>query len=141
MANALQALRVRLDAERRAQFVPFGIASECLWPAAAMYHANYFNFFEMGRTELLRAQGGNYREMEQNGQFMVVVRLECRFRAPARYDDLLKLHTTLVNSTPAKLIHEYRVFRDELLVAEANSTLACVDETGKLQRIPDDFLT
>ncbi len=105
-----------------------------------LHHANYFNYFEMGRTELLRAQGGNYREMEQAGQFMVVVRLECRFRAPARYDDILKLRTTLTKSTPAKLTHEYQVFRDELLLAEANSTLACVDETGKLQRIPDDFL-
>ena len=55
-------------------------------PMGYLHHANYFVYFEMGRTELLRAQQGNYREMEEQGLFMVVVGLECRFRAPARYD-------------------------------------------------------
>ncbi|RPI89913.1 MAG: acyl-CoA thioesterase, partial [Planctomycetaceae bacterium] len=56
-----------------------------------LHHANYFVYFELGRTELLRAQGGNYRQMEEEGQFMVVVSLECKYRRPARYDDLLSL--------------------------------------------------
>ena len=50
-----------------------------------LHHANYFTYFEMGRTELLRASGGSYRKMEEEGLRVVVVRAECRFRRPARY--------------------------------------------------------
>lgn len=102
-----------------------------------LHHANYFNFFEMGRTELLRAQGGNYRQMEEQGQFMVVVRIECRYKRPARYDDLLRLVTRVVRVTPARIEHEYRLLRGHELLAEAASVLACVDRAGTLQRIPD----
>ena len=49
-----------------------------------VHHANYFTYFEIGRTELLRAAGGNYRKMEEGGLLVVVVKAECRFRRPAR---------------------------------------------------------
>lgn len=104
-----------------------------------LHHANYFVFFEMGRTELLRAQGGNYRAMEEAGQFMVVVNLECKYRKPARYDDLLTLRTRVARVTQAKIEHEYRITRDGELLTEARSTLACVDRSGQVQRIPDAF--
>ena len=68
-------------------------------PMGFLHHANYFAYFEIGRTELLRASGGNYREMEEAGLFVVVVKAECRFRSPARYDDLLRLRTTVVRVT------------------------------------------
>ena len=104
-----------------------------------LHHANYPNFFEMGRTELLRSSGGNYREIEERGLFIVVVKLECRYRAPARYDDLLTVRTTLVKSSPVKLIHEYHVFRDDKLLCEGGTVLACVDSDGQIQRMPDFF--
>ena len=104
-----------------------------------LHHANYFVYFEMGRTELLRAQGGNYREMEEQGRFMVVVRLNCQFRVPARYDDLLTLRTRITNIGAVKLEHEYQVFRDGTLLTQAQSTLACVDAHGKVQPIPEAF--
>ncbi len=50
-----------------------------------LHHANYFVYFEMGRTEMLRASGGTYREMEQAGIFIVVVEADCRYHRPARY--------------------------------------------------------
>ncbi len=65
-----------------------------------LHHANYLNFFEMGRTELLRAAGGSYREVEEQGLFIVVVKIEVRYRAPARYDDELTVKTKLVRSSP-----------------------------------------
>lgn len=101
-----------------------------------LHHANYFNYFEMGRTELLRAQGGNYREMEENGLFLVVARLGCQYHAPARYDDLLTLRTTLSKVTPAKLEHHYKLFHGDRLLATAHSVLACVNRDGVVQRIP-----
>lgn len=104
-----------------------------------LHHANYFVYFEMGRTELLRAAGGNYRQMEESGQFMVVVHLHCRFRKPARYDDLLTLKTKIKKMGAAKLEHVYQLLRGEELIAEGESTLACVDKNGELQLIPDSM--
>jgi acyl-CoA thioester hydrolase len=104
-----------------------------------LYHGNYFAFFEMGRTELLRAQGGNYRQMEEDGLFMVVVSIECKYRKPARYDDLLTLTTRVVRVTPAKIEHEYQIRRDGELLTEARSVLACVNRSGAVQRIPEAF--
>ena len=66
----------------------------------------------MGRTELFRAQGGDYRKMEEGGHFFVVVEMNVKYRTPARFDDLLSLKTKVVRVTPAKLEHEYRLFRD-----------------------------
>ena len=71
-------------------------------PMGFLHHANYFAYFEIGRTELLRAAGGNYRKMEEEGMLVVVVKAECRFRRPARYDDLLRLRTTIVRVFGAK---------------------------------------
>jgi acyl-CoA thioester hydrolase len=102
-----------------------------------LHHANFANYFEMGRTELLRAQGGNYRDMEQAGLFLVVVKLVCNFHAPARYDDLLTLRTKIERISAVKIEHGYRLFRGEHLLATASSILACVDREGKIQRVPE----
>ena len=105
-----------------------------------LHHANYFAYFEVGRTELFRAQGGDYRAMEEGGLFLVVAKLDCHYRVPARYDDLLTLRTTISAATEAKLEHEYQLFRDGVLLCTGHSTLACVDRSGKLQRMPEDLL-
>ena len=60
-----------------------------------LHHSNYLTYFEVGRTELFRAQGGNYRRMEELGLYFVVVSIAVRFRRPARYDDVLTLRTTI----------------------------------------------
>ena len=101
------------------------------------HHSNYFTWFEMGRTELFRAQGGDYRRMEEQGFFLVVASLTCRFRVPARYDDLLTLRTSIAKVGPAKLEHRYELFRDGQLLTTAESVLACVDREGRVQRMPD----
>jgi len=100
-----------------------------------LHHGNYFSYFEMGRTELYRAQGGDYRAMEEQDRFLVVTQVECKYHLPARYDDLLTLRTTLAKVSPAKLEHEYQLFRESQLLATAHSTLACVDREGRVQRM------
>ncbi len=102
-----------------------------------LHHAAYLTYFEIGRTELLRAAGGNYRRMEEEGLLIVVVKAECRYRKPARYDDLLRIRTTITKVTAAKIEHEYRVFRDEEELAIGHVTLAMVDREGSVRRIPD----
>ncbi len=108
-------------------------------PMGFLHHACYFTYFEIGRTELLRASGGNYRQMEEQGLRVVVVAAECRFHRPARYDDILRLRTTIVRVTPAKIEHEYRLFRQQELLAVGKVTLAVIDREGKVQRVPDYF--
>ena len=70
---------------------------------------------------------------------MVVVSIECKYRKPARYDDLLTLKTRVARVTPAKIEHEYQLFRDGELLTEARSVLACVDRSGRVQRMPEAF--
>jgi acyl-CoA thioester hydrolase len=106
-------------------------------PMGVVHHANYAVWFEMGRTEMLRSQGGNYRNLEAAGRFLVVVDLSTRFKKPARYDDELTLVTHLLESTPARLRHGYELTRGETLLATATSSLACVDNRGSLQPIPE----
>jgi acyl-CoA thioester hydrolase len=102
-----------------------------------LHHSHYLSYFESGRTELLRAAGGNYRGMEERGLFMVIVKAEVRYHQPARYDDLLRLRTRVARITPAKLEHEYRLTRGKTLLAEGRTTLACVDRQGTVQRMTD----
>lgn len=106
-------------------------------PMGFLHHANYFVYFEIGRTELLRAAGGNYRKMEEAGTLVVVVKAECRFRRPARYDDLLRLRTTIVRITPAKIEHQYELFRGDECLAVGHVTLAVVDRNGRVLPVPD----
>lgn len=104
-----------------------------------LHHSQFFNYFEQGRTELLRTGGGNYREIEESGLFLVVVRLQCSYHSPARYDDLLTLVTRVENISAVKIDHSYRLFRGDQLLASATSTLACVDREGKVARLPESI--
>jgi acyl-CoA thioester hydrolase len=75
--------------------------------------------------------------MEESGLFAVVVRADVHYRKPARYDDLLILRTTIASITPAKIEHQYELFRDDELLATANITLALIDNEGKVCRVPE----
>ena len=101
-----------------------------------LHHANYFVYFELARTEMLRSKGISYREVEDSGHFLVIIDLGCKFKKPAFYDDLLTIRTTVARTTHVKIIHHYQVFRDGELLAEGHSTLACVDREGKPQALP-----
>lgn len=105
-----------------------------------LHHSNYLCYFEIGRTELFRCQGGNYRRMEELGLFFVVAKIDVRYRRPALYDDLLTLETSIARITPAKLEHSYRLLRGADVVAEAYSVIACVNRSGEVQRIPEDLV-
>jgi acyl-CoA thioester hydrolase len=102
-----------------------------------LHHANYFTYFEMGRTELLRSTGKTYRQLEDEGTLMVIVKIGCSYKRPARYDDVLRLRTRTRRVTAAKIEHEYELFRGEELLATGESTLACVDREGRVQRTPE----
>ncbi len=102
-----------------------------------LHHANYFVYFEQGRTEFLRARGVSYRDIEDSGYFLVVIDIGCKFKRPARYDDLLELRTFVERVTHVKIVHRYEVYRDSELLAVGHSTLACVDRDGRPQALPE----
>jgi len=105
-------------------------------PMGVVHHSVYPIYFEMGRTEMLRAAGGDYRAMEAAGVFLAVVTLEVRYLRPARYDELLRLETGLTSPGPVKIEHEYRLHRGEELLAEGRTVLACLDRSGRPQAVP-----
>jgi len=101
-----------------------------------LHHANYLVYFEQARTELLRSQGAAYKELEDQGFFLVIAKVEIKYRSPAHYDDVLTIRTTVTRTTPVRIEHKYEVFRDATTICEASTTLACVDRAGKLQPMP-----
>ncbi len=105
-----------------------------------LHHANYLCYFEIGRTELFRAQGGSYRRMEELGLYFVVAKIEVRYRRPARYDDQLTLKTEIYRVTPAKLEHHYCLMRENEVLTQADSVIACVNHAGEVQRILEDLV-
>ena len=102
-----------------------------------LHHANFINYYEMGRTELLRAQGRSYKDLEDQGFLLVLTKIEVRYRRPVYYDDVLTLRTLVVRTAAVRIDHRYEVLRDGILVAEGSSTLACIDREGNPQALPD----
>ena len=102
-----------------------------------VHHSVYPVWFEMGRTELLRANGLAYKDLEQAGIFFVVARLQIKYRQPAQYDEKLKLETVCSSITASKVEHTYKLTRscDGVVLAEGSSALACVNAKGKVQRV------
>jgi acyl-CoA thioester hydrolase len=106
-----------------------------------VYYANYLRFFEAGRNEFIRAKGLRYRDFEQGHRLLLpVVEAGVSYRSPARYDDLLALEVSLVEARRASARFEYRLLREETLLATGFTVHACVDLEGRLQRMPRELL-
>jgi acyl-CoA thioester hydrolase len=107
-------------------------------PMGYLHHSCYLPYLEMGRTELLRQMGGNYRELEAQGFFFVVTKILINYKKPARYDDELELLTRITRQTPVRFEHEYELYHREsrLLLATAQTTIACVGRDGQVCEIP-----
>jgi acyl-CoA thioester hydrolase len=101
-----------------------------------VHHANYLTWFELGRVELLRAAGHSYRELEEAGIYLVVAEASLRYHLPAFFDDVLRLRTTTVRAKGARIEHHYEVLRGDELLAEGATTVACIDKSGRVTRLP-----
>jgi acyl-CoA thioester hydrolase len=102
-----------------------------------VHHANYFQYFELARVEMLKAMGHDYAELERDGIFLVVHSIACKYHRPAKFGDRLRIATTVVRATMARIDHKYAVFVGDDLLAEASSTIACVDQNGHIRRMPE----
>ncbi len=106
-------------------------------PMGLVHHAHYFVYFEMGRTELLRAAGLAYKEIEKRGVLLVVTDAGCRYHESARYDDTLSIDTRVAGLGKATVRFEYSVLGPGgRLLAEGHTELAAVNREGKPVRLP-----
>ncbi len=104
-----------------------------------VYYGNYFRYFEAGRSELLRAVGLPYMQLEAAGYALPVASASAKYHASARYDELLTLETTVVAVRMGSLQMGYRLEREEdgVLIATGETLHACVGKkTGRVTRIP-----
>jgi acyl-CoA thioester hydrolase len=103
------------------------------------YYANYFVWFEEGRSDFFRKLGYPYSRMEEEGFFFPVVRASCYYRNPARYDDLLTLETMVEETGRGKVAFRYTLVNSAngKIHAEGSTTHACLNRKGKLSRIPE----
>lgn len=102
------------------------------------YHGNYFAWFEVGRTDLLRGLGLTYRELEADGLRLPVIETQVLFLRPALYDDMLEVRTRLAQMGGASLSFEYEVRREDSDTPLATGTTlhAAVDRDGRPRRLP-----
>lgn len=105
-----------------------------------VHHANYLNFFERGRVEMLRAAGLCYKALEDAGQMLVVTEMNVRYAAAAEFDDLLTLTTQTTEIRKVRIRHHYEIHRGEELIVTADSTIACIDAKGRPSKLPASFL-
>ena len=105
-----------------------------------VHHANFLTYFEMGRTEMLRAHGYSYRQFEDEGLFMVVSEARVNYHAPAEYDDRLLLRTRVEKIGAAHIKHAYEVIRETRILVTGSTTVVCVDREGRVRRLPDWML-
>ena len=103
------------------------------------YYANYLVWFEVGRTDLLRQHGWSYREMEVDGYSLPVIDAQCTFKAPAKYDDEIEVHTTGGMVSPVRMKFDYEVVRlsDGATSASGHSVHAALNASGRPCRLPE----
>ena len=108
-----------------------------------VYYANYFVWFEVGRTDLLRQSGWNYRDMETEGFALPVIDAQCTFRDSAKYDDDIEIRTTGEMLSPVRVKFSYEVVRpaDASVLAMGSTVHATLDRTGRPCRLPDRVRT
>jgi acyl-CoA thioester hydrolase len=102
-----------------------------------VHHANYFQYFELARVEMLKAMGHDYADLERDGIFLVVHSIACKYHKSAKFGDRVRIRTHVARATLARIDHQYRVFVGNDLIAEASSTIACVDANGHVRRMPE----
>jgi acyl-CoA thioester hydrolase len=124
--------------------------SECD-PMGVAHHSVYAPWLEIGRTDLLRETGVTYADLERAGVFLVIVRLELKYRRPIYYDDVVEVRTKVAGGSAFRIEHEYEIALSEdgghgakgrvprghrEVLTTGSSTLVCVGRDGRAQHLP-----
>jgi acyl-CoA thioester hydrolase len=108
-----------------------------------VYHSNHLIWFEVGRVELMRQMGFSYRDMERDeGRFIAVAEVTCRYRAPIFYDEEVIVRTWLKTVRESVIIFHYELARAEngTLLAEGQTTHIVTDSKMKVSTLPEQYL-
>lgn len=104
-----------------------------------VYYSNYLVYFERLRSELLRDSGLPYGELEKTGLALPVIEAVCRYKSPARYDELLTVSGHVAEAKGARIKIVCEVSRDGELLAEGHTVHACVNREGRPIRVPKEL--
>lgn len=110
--------------------------------SGVVYHANYLVWLEVGRVELCRDYGFNYRDMEKDADaYLPVTECRVKFRHPARYDDEIVVRTRVqeLRSRAISFAYEVRRARDETLLAEGETHHVVMNGQGRAKAFPPEF--
>ncbi|MBT8345708.1 MAG: acyl-CoA thioesterase [Desulfofustis sp.] len=111
-----------------------------------VYYANYLRYFELGRTELMRSHVCSYKEIEALGMILPVTETYARYKAPAFYDDLLTIETSIGELNKFRCKFNYRITRQDqnqsrpTLLVKGYTVNAAVTREGKLVQLPEDIM-
>jgi len=105
-----------------------------------VYYARYLDWFEAGRTEILRAKGVTYADLEKKNMFAPVVEIKVNYKKPGRYDDIIELETSVEHVGNSSVKFAYKVINKKTkeLLAEAYTVNVFIDKDMNSIRIPDD---
>lgn len=108
-----------------------------------VYHGNYLIWCEIGRTEHIRQFGMSYREMEERGVALAVAEASIRYQKAARYDDAVRVETTLADVSSRTVTFDYAILNADSQdrLATARTTLVSLDRANRVVTIPDEFRT
>lgn len=104
-----------------------------------VYYGNYFTWFEIARTEYLRSFGIAYKDMEKKGVFLLVASASCKYKSPARYDDIVVARTWISEMKNTSLKFEYKLHVSDRLIATGESVHVFTDKAFKPVRIPEEI--
>ena len=107
-----------------------------------VYHANYLIWFEIGRVELMRALGFEYKLMEtEDDCYIVVAEASCRYLRPARYDEILRVRTRISQASNRVMKYAYELLRDAdgTLLATGATTHVICGRDGKPKQLPEKY--
>lgn len=108
-----------------------------------VYHSNHLIWFEVGRVELMREMGFSYRDMErEDGRFIAVAEVQCRYRAPVYYDEEIVVRTRLKTVRESVVVFNYELVRVDgrTLLAEGETTHIVTDSKMKVAALPEKYL-
>src|SRR5271169_3361079 len=108
-----------------------------------VYHSNHLIWFEVGRVELMRQMGFSYRDLErEDGRFIAVAEVRCRYRAPVYYDEEILIRTRLKNVRESVVVFGYELVRadSKALLAEGETTHIVTDSRMKVAALPEKYL-
>jgi acyl-CoA thioester hydrolase len=126
------------SAERPMHAVEFRVRYPETDQMGVVYHANYLHWCDIGRTEYLRARGATYADLERNGMLLAVAEATLRYHASARYDQMIRVETTLREVRSRALTFDYEIVHAETgtRFVSASTTLVSLDAGGRPVQLP-----